>query len=583
MFLRGACALGALSALAGQASAVVPGGTNILHVPMAWCVVNGSPAAAAPNVLSEGTTLADTNTDAVIWRRHERPTDNVFIPGASISLRSSVNDAWGTFTFPMIADPNTAVGLQGDVNSTDNTEIMALQNNCDARYASQGRAGIGITAVNVNLWTDASGNHATNNSFQVGLGGCSFVGPAGSPCSSDFFIIVADNHYFYPTVPNRTIPGLAGTPFADPLDLAVAHETGHALSLPHRTLATAVMNPSLVDNNGDQRVDNTGLNASEVSKLRATAANVPGLETDPPGTFVPGSVTSMRVVDGGRERRTAKHLDLAALTLSRDRGTDTVRIAQRLWGLLPCTSRTPNDYGYLADLDNDARTGAPLTTLASLGLPTKFHGADLIARASVVGGARKGRDYSTCQSTITAWVVNDGKLVELNPDAISFRIKTMRTFRVFSPDAKPTLPLSYNLLNTLEFGVRNRVLPAKVREKAPLRLVGLTVSGRKPIDVLGKGTGTRFILEQPRFPHCFPAAPGTPGGTISVTFDGLRPNREVHALLGPIEVLRGVVTDAAGSGSLELPIPRNATVGNHLITIGHDGLALTADCTATVR
>src|SRR5258707_1239690 len=59
-----------------------PAYPTVLHVPMSWCVVNGSPAQTAPNITSEGTNVTDNNTDAVIWRRHERPTDNVFLPQA---------------------------------------------------------------------------------------------------------------------------------------------------------------------------------------------------------------------------------------------------------------------------------------------------------------------------------------------------------------------------------------------------------------------------------------------------------------------------------------------------------------------
>jgi heme O synthase-like polyprenyltransferase len=99
----------AASVIAGRpvrALATLPNGTRILYVPMSWCVVRGTPAAVAPNVTSEGTTVADTNTDAVMWRRHERPTDNGFLPQASVSLRSSINNSWGTLNFPLINDPD---------------------------------------------------------------------------------------------------------------------------------------------------------------------------------------------------------------------------------------------------------------------------------------------------------------------------------------------------------------------------------------------------------------------------------------------------------------------------------------------
>jgi hypothetical protein len=573
-----------LAGSASQVYAVVPGGTNIIHVPMSWCIVAGSQAAVSPNIRSEGTTVPDTNTDAVIWRRHERPTDNVFLPQAAISLRSSINNAWGTLNFPIIPDPSTTLGQQGDINSATTEETAMLQS-CEARWAAAplNRPNIGITSINVRLWHDAAGNYATNGRFQIGHGGCS-----GSPCNADYFIVVTDNSYLYPTVPNRMIPGLAGTPWADPFDLAVGHETGHALGLDHRMNTTVLMNPTNWDNNGDQRVDNVALDSSEVATLRAIAQNVPGREIDPPGQFLPPSVLTTRRHDLRRERALAPTLDLAALALSLDTRTRQVRLDQRLWGLLPCTSPRPTRYGYLADLDDDPATGASTATLSGLGLPSALRGADLVVRATVVGSRRKGPDFRTCQTSARAWTMRDGRLVALSGEAFQARIATLRMYQLFSRSARkaqpPPRPLFDDVFNTIQLFVDNDSLPTVVRPNRPVRMSALVLFQGRVRDRIGSGTrGTRFVLQQPDFPHCFPAGAANRGGRVAVRFDGLRPNREIHALLGPIEVLRGVNTNAQGEGRIQLPIPEGTRRGNHLVTIGHDGLALTADCTVSVR
>jgi len=562
--------------VADQALATVPGGTNILHVPMSWCVVRGTPAQAAPNITSEGSTVADTNTNALMWRRHERPTDNVYLPQASVSLRSSINNSWGTLSFPLIDDPDTAVGQPGDVVATvmRTTELTTLETSCEAAYAGLGRAGIGITAVNVGLWRDPAGAYTG----QTGLGGCSWVGPAGSPCSRDFFIFVADNHWFYPTVPNRNIPGF-GIPNADPLDLVVAHETGHALNLQHRNNTAEVMNPSIVDTNGDGRVDNKVLNTTDVATMRASAQNVPGLEVDPPGEFQPGPLLAMHVFDGPRESPRPGYLDLSGMSLTLDTRTNSAELTQRLWGLLPCRSPARTEYQYYADLDNRPSTGAAPTALSSVGLGSRFRGADLVAKATVVGGTQKG-DYRTCRIKGSVWAARAGSLARLRPGAYVARIRTMRSYLPHYPvnKAKPPRPDSVDLFNMVEFRLLNRFLDIRIRPKATIRVLVQVVAGGKVVD---RFTG-RLTLEYPSFPHCFPSTTGTPGGTADITFDGLRPNREIHALLGPNEVLRGVRTDASGSGRIQLPIPKGTSRGKHLVTIGHDGLALTADCTLTV-
>ncbi len=51
--------------------------------------------------------------------------------------------------------------------------------------------------------------------------------------------------------------------------------------------------------------------------------------------------------------------------------------------------------------------------------------------------------------------------------------------------------------------------------------------------------------------------------------------------MGPDIVATGFI-GADGTGKVDLPIPVGTTEGNHLVTIGPDGAALTADCTVTV-
>jgi hypothetical protein len=574
----------------------------VRHVPMAWCIVNGSPAQAAPNILNEGTTITDTNTDAVIWRRHERPTDNIFIPQANISLRSAINSTSATFNFPFLADPDTARGQPGDVNgwnvNTDATEFTTLINNCDTAYNNLMRAGIGVTSVNVGLFHD-NANMANDGNTQfdyvtvIGWGGCTETTPGTCVTPYDGRIMVIDNNYLYPTVADRTWPASPADPmgnfsflFTDPLDQLVGHEIGHALSLNHRTDMTALMNPSQADSNADGRADNIALNATEVSALRANANNVPGLETDPPGEFTPGRTLAMRLPDGRRDKGRRPYHDLAALTVALDQRRGRVHVGQQLWGLLPRKPPRTTRYGFVVDLDNRPRTGAPPRTLARLGLPTRFRGADLIARARVVGSRRLGPGIHTWRATAMARVFEAGGLRTLPPGAFDVQVQTLRMHPHFSPVRGLPVPADFvaEVYNTVNFTVRNRALPNRIRPGVPFRVQALAGrTGRIP-DQLGRGErGGRFILERPRFAHCFPAGEVAPGDTVEVTFDGLRPNREIHALLGPDLVLRGVTTDSRGAGRIMLPIPTGTRPGRHLVTIGHDGLALTADCTVTVR
>ncbi|HEX8073965.1 MAG TPA: hypothetical protein VF545_03195 [Thermoleophilaceae bacterium] len=579
----------------------MPGGTDVLHVPMAWCVVNGSPAQAAPNITSEGSGVTDTNTDAVIWRRHERPTDNIFLPQATISLRSAINNAMGAFNFPHLDDTDTTNGQAGDVNgwnvNVDSTEFRDLITDCDEAYTALGRAGVGVTAVNVNLFHDNANPAAPDGNTQFdyvaigGWGGCAENSTGNCATPYDGRIMVVDNHYLYPTVVDRTWPPSPADPMGnrrfavtDPFDQVSGHEIGHALSLEHRANDAALMRSSSFDSNGDGRIDNIGLNATEVTALRSNAANVPGLETDPPGDFVPGRVLSMRLVDGNRNKRLRPYRDIASVTVALDRRRNELHIAQQLGGLLPCSRRSVTRYGFLADLDNNTTTGARKDALLERGLPSAFRGADFVGRATVIGGVRRLRSR-TCRVIGSAWIATRGVLKAISSKRFDVEIQTLRMHPHFIPveGVKPPRDFVAEVYNTIAFTVRNRGLPTAVRPRVPFRVQTPLIARGKAVDAIRRSDrGATFELESPPFPHCFPAGDAAAGQAVDVAFDGLRPNAGVHALLGPEEVARGK-TDASGAGSVRVPIPKGTRPGLHLVTIGHDGLALTADCSVNVK
>lgn len=89
------------------------------------------------------------------------------------------------------------------------------------------------------------------------------------------------------------------------------------------------------------------------------------------------------------------------------------------------------------------------------------------------------------------------------------------------------------------------------------------------------------MLGIPTFPHCFLGGDGIPGETVPVTIEGLHPNKEIYGSLGTTQVFIGM-TDAAGGGTIDFPIPSDTTEGFHLVTIGLEGTGLTADCTVHV-
>lgn len=550
------------------------GGQDTLHVPISWCAIQGSPAVANPNI------GGDTDTDAILWRRHERPTDNIYVNQSGITFRSAINNSWGSFNFPINPDPDTTLGTQGDMRGEDvnvfGAEFNTMINDCDTAYNNLGRAGIGITAVNAGLFHDASGNYIG----VIGWGGCAQIGGA---CAIPFDgrIAVIDNRYLHPASPDRTFPPSPADPggnlqftITDPLDVLTGHEFGHALSLPHRNNTLALMNPGVTDNSGDGAADNVGLNAAEVTALRNNSQNVPGLEIDPAGQFDPGRfVVNRQPTTVGDDPELPAHLDLASVRVVLDTEADRIYMEQQLFGLIP-EQRTPVNFVFLVDVDGP-ESGMNPEQMRELRVPQEdLRGIDMIGVVTV-------RNHETFGNV---YIFRDGEIISLQ-EGFAFNLLTMILHPQFAPLSGEggTLPrdIDYPVHHIVQLELANQFLGVQLDR--PFHLQALIVTGDQRVtDRLDEDPrGRQFVLEHPSFAHCAPLEDGAPGTAPDVVYDGLLPNAPIHALIGPDLVSTGT-TDAAGGGTISLPIPVDAAIGYHLVTIGVDGTALTADCVINV-
>lgn len=91
-----------------------------IWVPVRWCGVEGAPSMVDPNVVNEA------STDDVLWRRHERPTDQIYQDTVDMSFRAGATAAIknGPQSFPIIRDP---FGSGGDlINSSENSDAVTM-------------------------------------------------------------------------------------------------------------------------------------------------------------------------------------------------------------------------------------------------------------------------------------------------------------------------------------------------------------------------------------------------------------------------------------------------------------------------
>jgi len=571
------------------------GGQDLYHVPIAWCAIQGSPAQANPNITSVGGML-DNSTDAVLWRRHERPTDNIYVNVAGITFRSTILNSWSTLNFPIIADPDTTLGVQGDMRGEDvnvaGVEFNQMIADCDAAYAdpAYGMAGIGVTAVNANLFHDAAGDYVGIG----GWGGCT-QSVVTNDCTGayDGRVVMVDNNYTYPTVADRTFPPSPADPagnlqftLTDPLDQLTGHELGHALSLPHRAVVTALMNPGSTDNDGDGQTDNIALNATEIADLRTNALNVPGLEIDPPLKIDPGAFVAMRHVDKTQDIDGA--VDIASVKVALNTETGEMELATQFFGLVAEKLESPLRIIFSLDIDENADTGLPRQFLERLGVPDElWAGTDVLldANFSLVRTGVEVRPVGTgpaFRTIVRGWRMVNNQPADIPRDQLGwdFRRLIMHPYflEIEGQERRP------KLASVPAYDVAVITAPAAVAQVTLDKPFGLKLAaamGQTTGDRFGVEIPRRFVMQRPGFAHCFALEDGRPGGAVDVKIEGLLPNRDIHALVGPVETFRGS-TDDAGGATIALPIPENAAFGLHLVTVGIDETALTADCVVNV-
>ncbi len=576
--------------------------SQVFSVPVRWCVVaddaNGNgrvdPGEQGAPAFTNPGNVGEVDVDNVLWRRHERPSDNIFIPEAQITFRSGIYNIVEDpiLRFPIIPDPDPnptgdAFWQYGDILDPNDSgfEYNAAYNACvDAWRDQHGVEDIGIVIINANHMRDLTGD--------------SNPGVATFPGRR---MVLRDNAYLLPGSP---LFGTYETPTdvtpGDHVDKHVAHEIGHGLAgLRHTCSNQNLMTQRRYDPSGDDLVDNIHLSTS-INQVTNPGPNGrecavptdPTINPDPddttasvnqiqalrdaaqaaPGCKIAGTDTDCTHRSDIRADR-IKDAVLAFTDLSTFTATDEMEFVKLIHEPMGALSQKhfgrKNYFDYYSFIDQDQNDGTG-GNAEDLGVKVRFKGAELATRVRIT---RSGKRFI---ATPTVWrFTGSWKIVK------DRRIRAS-IFKLIAQSETRTSHLTDQIIIRMPesvFGasVSNFRLQAAIISYNPKKTV---------LDLLDEDErlpGRDYRWRSPTFPVCSVTPAFAPrGGQITVNVKGLLANKPVHLIFGDRHIANG---NAAFDGSVKVAtaVPADARDGLHLITVGTDNTALTADCVTTVK
>jgi len=250
-----------------------------------------------------------------------------------------------------------------------------------------------------------------------------------------------------------------------------------------------------------------------------------------------------------------------------------VSLGQQLLDVIPGNTGLLQ-YWTLVDIDNNSSTGATPQMLQAIGLQqTNFQGAELVVRGSVVIGRITG----------AVWQFVNGNLEQLPNEGFRFDLLENKL-------AHGEIPIYHTISVTINNEFSNfaldqpfaiQAITGRVIQCDPDNPCPPTFVPADKLDVTANEHGTVSGVSTPLFPTCSPQSYGVAGQRVEVQVQGLLPSSPIHGLLGPRQVFSGN-TDSRGNAMIQFPVPPDASPGLHLVTIGVDNTALTADCVVNV-
>jgi hypothetical protein len=554
-----------------------------LSIPIRWCAVHGSPAAATPSRLS------DVTTDEILRARHARATAFVWMPHSGISFRSALTPKTRSqIGFPIIKDPRPpkpdgsgGPGLEGDIlapsfDRAKRKELNMVVGRCENAWEQledQLETNFeGIIGINIRRFVKPDGRPAgllgigtSLHTVPYGIDKCE-VPPNAKDyqpmMSNDGWVVVVDNRF---------------TSQSDPFESVLAHELGHVLFLGH---GNGLDDPAGYPPRKNERYDSfcdprENMNAAPFTLMkpkspvpdhltdlqrasaRAVARVTVGGISLQTGELQRGYIISDDEVDHVGEVKDPS-VDLRSLGIHYNTIQGVTIISYRLVGQLP-------DYPFhrfltFADLDADPNTGG---VPSDLGFDTRFQGAEMVTEVLVK------RYVGEFQRNITTsvWFYRSGRFVK-SPAASRIKADVMAAVLGHSGN------VAYDVV-TLQIP-HGLVIPRPVKVRFQAMVEGISGELDRLPDKEEQGRLIR--LTKPHYPSCR-AIPNTirAGYPLTLKATGFIPNRRANIFFNH-ERIGSTELDDKGNVTLQIQTPQDAEDGLHLLVIAEAKKALTAHC-----
>ena len=534
----------------------------LLFAATKWCGIAQAPSMANPALACQG----DFRT--VLWRRHERASDPVWIPQSRITLRAGptwANNMPYFNNYTTLTDPDLTVGAPGDVVVQCSDPFSLLCNT----------SGFGFELENIWAQCDAYWN-----------------GPLTALTSNPKgWIVISANNLIdetgAPVALGVAISGSLTQPYAavaDPTvgcqlnERALAQAFGVVLGMPADFTAGNLMHPS-----------GSGATLSSPQALNARTLLAANTVVDPP------DIASNRVafvLDPRGDGALHPWVDITKTVLVDDTPTGgNLRLAAAVSRPIPSGSNVV--IYFLLDADNNPGTGATNNNIVP---GTPMTGVDFVGRV-----VRSGTNVSATlfrQGPLGNFVVvslpaGSLKPIIRHPEHVLINPFPGRTNNTrVTAFSEIELCISNSVLATagldLQVGANrsNGLFPNGIKFQSLVQNQGQTNQfDFAPNTALTSGSNGAVRLPLLEWPTVTAQANANRGQSIVLTVARMHPNAMLKVFVGGEMVGMNMTTDTNGGATFAVNVPVNAPAGPILVTVGHlqPQIDATADTVITIR